>query len=78
MASNLHFSGGAVTNAGYNFPTPVEILHISVAAGVVFSISLDGGKNYITVTPGLHNLSVGNLTNLKITSTGDWSVLGAE
>lgn len=77
MASNYHINGGAVAEAGYDFPTPVSVIHIYVDTGVVFLISFDGGDDYLRVPAGFTSMSVGLTKRIMVTSDGEFTILGS-
>lgn len=78
MASNYHINGGAVTDKDFSFAKPVNNINIFVGSGVTFTISFDGGENFLTIAPGSISMPVGPVKNLVITSDGAWSLLGVQ
>jgi hypothetical protein len=79
MASNHHHASTvAVTDRTYGFPKAVGNLNIFVDAGVSFTISFDGGDNFLTVPPGFTTIPVGPIKSVVITSDGAFSLVGVQ
>ena len=78
MAANQHISGGAFTAQPFDFSRAVSHLNIFVSTGVVFSISFDGGVNFLTVPAGLTQMPIGPVDTILITSDGTWHIVGSQ
>ena len=78
MASNHHISAGAVTDQTYGFPKAIGYLNVFVDSGVSFTISFDGGENFLTVPPGFTTMPVGPVKSVVITSDGAFSLVGVQ
>lgn len=77
MASNQHISGGASTAKIFTFSRAVNHLTISVATGVIFSLSFDN-SSFITIPVGLTTMPVGIAKTIYVTSDGAWHIVGAQ
>lgn len=78
MASSIHRSGGASTEAGISFPKPVGHLLVWIDFGATFSISFDNKTNFFNLEPGSHSLPVGLTKLIHITSSGSWQMVGVQ
>ena len=77
MASNYHRGGSG--NDIIVFPKPINYLILNIGSGSAFSISFDGGTNYITVPVGFHNFHVGLVSTVHINSSGgDWQLVAVQ
>ena len=76
MASN--YFGGGSSGDTVVFDRPVNHLNIFVGVGVTFSFSLDAGVNYTTLPAGFHSFRVGVISDVIVSSTGDWSLIGVQ
>lgn len=78
MAANQHIDGYIVTNQIFEFNRAAGHLNIFVGSGVTFSISFDGGVNFLTVPAGLTQTPIGPVNNVIITSSGTWQIVGSQ
>ena len=78
MASNYHYSSGAVSNEIIEFPRTICHLNIFVGSGVTFELSLDSGVNFIEIPPGFVSMPVGPVSNVMITSSGMFQLIGVQ
>lgn len=79
MASNHHHASTVgVTDKIYTFPKVVGNLNVFVDSGVSFTISFDGGENFLTVPPGFTTMPVGPVKSVVITSDGAFSLVGVQ
>jgi len=76
MSSN-YFSSGA----GYkeiSFDRPVNYINIFVASGVVASLSLDKGENYISIPAGFHSFTIGSVDEIIVLADGAWQLIAVQ
>ena len=78
MASNYHITESGAVDSGYTFDKAVGHLNVTVQTGVVFTVSLDGGENYLTLPVGFSSMPVGPIKTIQITSDGAFSLVGVQ